>query len=185
MKHFVKYLSVSAITLALCATFASAGDDDADNPPPRGGEGTVTIITEPPNSDVFLGGENLGKSPIEKRKFKSGRYTLIVVDQGYELVNQRFNVWPDKDNVYNGKTTIPKGNIKVTTIPAKCVIYVDGDNADKTDGAPLTVHNLNAGDHTVRAECNNRRSAETLVTVKGEETVEITLDASAPSKKKK
>ena len=45
-----------------------------------------------------------------------------------------------------------------------------------TDGAALTVRNLDAGDHMVRAECG-RRSAEMLVTIKGEETSEIMLDA--------
>ena len=55
-------------------------------------------------------------------------------------------------------------------------IAVDGDQADMTDGAALTVRNLDAGDHMVRAECG-RRSAEMLVTIKGEETSEITLDA--------
>ena len=58
------------------------------------------------------------------------------------------------------------------------------DNADKTDGAALTINNLDAGDHVVRAECSNRKSAEALVTVKGEETVEVTLDASGKKKKK-
>ena len=49
---------------------------------------------------------------------------------------------------------------------------------------PCSIHNLDAGDHVVRAECSNRKSAEALVTVKGEETVEVTLDASGKKKKK-
>ena len=102
-------------------------------------------------------------------------------------MNQRVNIWPgnDKRNVFDYGTKIPKGHIEVTTIPGKCLIYVDGENSDKTDGAALTIHNLDAGDHLVRAECSNRKSAEMLVTVKGEETVKITLDATAGKKKKK
>ena len=178
----MKKLYIFALMVAFLVTSAVADDD----PPPRGNAATVTIITNPPNSDVFLGGEPLGKSPIENLNVKSGRQTLVVIDQGYELVNQRVNIWPgnDKRNVFDFGTKIPKGNIKVTTIPGKCLIYVDGDNSDKTDGAPLTIHNLDAGDHVVRAECSNRKSAETLVTVKGQETVEITLDASGKKKKK-
>lgn len=166
-----KCFSLVAVLL-LCLSIAAF----AEEPPPRGQMGKVTIITDPPGSQVFLGNEDLGKSPIIERDFPSGRHTLIVIDQGYELVNERFNVWPNKVNEFGGKTTIPKGHLKVTTIPAKCYVYVDGDNADKTDGAPLTVRNLDAGDHMVRAECG-KRSAEMLVTVKGEETTEITLDA--------
>ncbi|MDR1760439.1 MAG: PEGA domain-containing protein [Fibrobacter sp.] len=148
-----------------------------DDVPPRGGTGKVTIITDPPNSQVFLGGEDLGKSPIVERDFKSGRHTLVVVDQGYELVNERFNVWPNKVNTYDAKTVIPKGNIRVTTIPGKCVVYVNGELSDKTDGAALTIRNLDAGDHLVRIECGGKRNKEALVNVKGEETTEITIDA--------
>lgn len=177
----MKKLYILALMVAFLATSAIADED----PPPRGKAATINIITEPPNSDVFLGGEPLGKSPIENVSVKSGRQTLVVIDQGFELVNQRVNIWPGNDsrNNFNFGTKIPKGNIKVTTIPGKCIIFVDGDNSDKTDGAPLTIHNLDAGDHVVRAECSNRKSAEALVTVKGEETAEITLDASGKKKK--
>lgn len=160
--------------LALLFVLPAFADEE---PPPRGGIGKVTIITDPPNSQVYLGGEDLGKSPIIEREFKSGRHTLVIVDQGYELVNERFNVWPDKVNTFGGKTVIPKGHIRVTTVPAKCIVYVDGDHSDKTDGAPLTIRNLDAGDHLVRIECGGKRNKEALVQVKGEETTEITIDA--------
>ena len=160
----MKKLYILALLVAFLVSAAVADDD----PPPRGKPATVTIITNPPNSEVYLGNELLGKSPIENMQVQSGRQTLIVIDQGYELVNQRVNVWPGKD--------------KRNTF--ECLIYVDGENSDKTDGAALTIHNLDAGDHLVRAECSNRKSAEMLVTVKGEETVKITLDASGKKKKK-
>ena len=178
----MKKLYVFALLVAFLFTSAVADDD----PPPRGKAAVVTIITNPPNSDVYLGGEPLGKSPIENVSVKSGRQSLVVMDQGFELVSQKVNIWPgnDKRNVFDFGTKIPKGAIKVTTIPGKCIIYIDGENADRTDGAALTITSLDAGDHMVRAECSNRKSAEALVTVKGEETVEITLDASGKKKKK-
>jgi len=182
----MKKLYIFALMVAFIFTSANATDCNGDEPPARGKNAIVNIITEPPNSDVFLGGEPLGKSPIENVTVKSGRQTLVVIDQGFELVNKRVNIWPGKDNCndFNFGTKIPKGHIKVSTNPGKCIIFVDGDQADKTDGAPLTIHNLDAGDHVVRAECSNRKSAEALVTVKGEETVEVSLDATGKKKKK-
>ena len=178
----MKKLYVFALMVAFLFTAAVADED----PPPRDKPAVVNIITNPPNSDVYLGGELLGKSPIENLSVKSGRQTLVVIDQGFELVNQRVNIWPgnDKRNNFDFGTKIPKGHIKVTTNPGKCIIFVDGDQADKTDGAPLTIHNLDAGDHVVRAECSNRKSAEELVTVRGEETAEVTIDATKGKKKK-
>ena len=170
--------------LAFLFTTAVADEED---PPPRGKSAIVNIITEPPNSDVFLGGEPLGKSPIKDKEVKSGRQTLVVIDQGFELVNKRVNIWPGKDsrNNLDFSTKIPKGNIKITTNPPRCLIFVDGEQADKTDGAELVVRSLDAGDHVVRAQCSNRKSAEALVKVVGEETAEVHLDATTGSKKKK
>ena len=180
----MKKLFFFALMMAFLFTTAVADEED---PPPRGKSAIVNIITEPPNSDVFLGGEPLGKSPIKDKEVKSGRQTLVVIDQGFELVNKRVNIWPGNDsrNNFDFSTKIPKGHIKVTTNPTRCLIFVDGEQSDKTDGAELVIHNLDAGDHVVRAQCNNRRSAEALVKVKGEETVDVFLDASTGSKKKK
>ena len=180
----MKKLYIFALMMAFLFTTVVADEED---PPPRGKAATINIITEPPNSDVFRGGEPLGKSPIKDKEVKSGRQTLVVIDQGFELVNKRVNIWPGKDarNNLDFSTKIPKGHIKITTNPPRCLIFVDGEQADKTDGAELVVHNLDAGDHMVRAQCSNRKSAEALVTVKGEETAEVHLDATAGKRKKR
>ena len=77
------------------------------------------------------------------------------------------SMWPNKVNTFGGKTVIPRPYSHHTT-PAKCIIYVDGEHSDQTGGAALTVRNLDAGDHVVRAECSNRKSVEELVKVEGE-----------------
>jgi len=151
--------------------------DDDDNFAPRKGTGTVTIITNPPGSFVYLDGDSLGKSPIIKRSFRSGPLKLIVIDQGKELINTRFNVWPNKENKYEGTTIMPAGTIKITTNPSKCRILLDGEYADRTDGGPLTLNSVDAGDHKVGADCPGRKTYEILVRVEGEQTSELFLDA--------
>lgn len=168
----MKSIYLALLLVFIAPTLLWSTNEDV---PPRGGTGTVTIQTNPPNSDVFLDGEFLGKSPIENRSFRSGRHTLVVIDQGIELVNVRFNVWPNKLNVHEAKTVIPIGSIQVTTIPDRCNVYLNGDYADKTDGGPLTIRGLDAGDHVIMIECN-RRKKEVLVNVKGEETTAVTIN---------
>jgi len=160
------------LMLVLSASVFAQEDDDLA---PRGGTGTVTIITDPPNSDVYLDGEYLGKSPITKKKFRTGPLKLIVQDQNKDLINTRFNVWPNKENVYDAKTVMPIGSIKVTTNPSKCNISLSGETADRTDGGPLTINSVDAGDHTLRADCG-KLSYEVLINVKGEKQTEVYLD---------
>ena len=178
----MKKLSVIALLLLL-ASLCFAQDEAEQKVPPRGKKGRVQVITDPPNSDVYVGGKFLGKSPIQDMEVPSGRTKLVIVDQGYELVNIRFDIWPDSLAVYNAKTVIPKGGIEITTIPGKCYVTIDGDAADYTDGSSLTVKNLDAGDHLVGAKCGNK-TRETMVKVLGEETVKVTIDINAKEEKK-
>jgi len=163
-----------ALSVALALSVNVFADDDEDMAP-RGGTGTVTIITDPPNSDVFLDGQDLGKSPIIKKSFRSGPLRLVVIDQGKELINTRFNVWPNKENKFEGKTTMPAGTIVVTTNPNKCRVLLDGEMADRTDGGPLTLNAVDAGSHTIGAEgCG--KLFEILIPVRGEQTTNVHLD---------
>jgi len=171
--NILRFALPVALTFVLSVINVFADDEFA----PRGGTGTITIITDPPNSDVYLDGDSLGKSPINKRSFRTGPLKLIILDQGKELINTRFNVWPNKENVFRGTTIMPHGTIRVTTTPPKCHIYMDGDRADHTDGGELTLHSVDAGDHTVGAHCPGKKAFEVLINVKGEQTTVIHLDA--------
>jgi hypothetical protein len=166
-----------ALPAALMLFFFVSVFADDDDFAPRGKMGTVTIITDPPNSYVFLDGDSLGKSPIIKRQFRTGPLKLVVIDQGKELINTRFNVWPNKENKYEGTTTMPHGTIKITTNPNKCQVLMDGEYADRTDGGPLTLNSVDAGDHQIGASCPGRKTYEVLVRVEGEQTLELYLDA--------
>jgi len=168
-------LALPAALTLLFSVSAFAGDDEEFAP--RGKMGTVTIITDPPNSYVYLDGDSLGKSPIIKRQFRTGPLRLVVIDQGKELINTRFNVWPNKENKFEGSTVMPHGTIKITTNPSKCQVLLDGEYADRTDGGPLTLNSVDAGDHQVEAACPGRKAYGTIVKVEGEKGVELYLDA--------
>ncbi len=168
--------------LVACSVFALfAGDDEIPEVPERGGMGTVTIKTDPEGSMAYLDGQELGKTPIIKKPFKTGRFDLIIIERGrrqdIELVNTRFNVWPDKENVFETKTRMPWGNIELTTTPGKCQVMIDGEHADKTEGAALTLRNLREGDHMIEINCGRGLRADSLVRIIGEETIKVHLDA--------
>ena len=162
----------AAVLLAFSVTVFAEGEDDIA---PRGQKGTITIITEPSNSDVYLDGEYLGKSPITKKSFQSGRGWLIIMEGEKQLYKERFNVWPNKENKIEIKTIMPHGTIIITTNPNKCKVYLDGENADRTEGGPLTLNSVEVGSHTVGADgCG--KYLEVMVPVRGEQTTEVHLD---------
>ena len=181
----MKSLKILTALLACAAFAAFAGDDDFEVPE-RGETGHVTIKTDPQGSKVYLDGEELGKTPIVNREFPTGRFDLIIIEEGrrqqIELVNQRFNVWPDKNgkqdqrNVFEQKTRMPWGNLELTTTPGKCQVMIDGELADRTDGGTLTMRNIREGDHLIEIKCGGA-TADTLVRIIGEETLKVHLKA--------
>jgi len=80
---------------------------------------------------------------------------------------------------------MPHGTIKITTKPSKCQILLDGEYADRTDGGPLTLNSVDAGDHQIGAACPGRKTYDVLVKVEGEKTVELFLDAEKRTHTKK
>ena len=183
----MKSLKILTALLACAAFAAFAGDDDFEVPE-RGETGHVTIKTDPQGSKVYLDGEELGKTPIVNREFPTGRFDLVIIDdenakQAQQLVNMRFNVWPDKNgkqdprNVYETKTRMPWGNLELTTTPGKCQVMIDGDLADRTDGGTLTLHNIREGDHLIEINCGGGMVKDSLVRIVGEETIKVHLNA--------
>lgn len=161
------------IHLTLTLALVSFSQLFAEEPiPERGGEGTVTLDIKPAGSIVYLGGEEIGKTPIKNLKFRSGRHDLTVMDQGQELIATRFNVFPNKENVYEAKTTMPFGVVEVTTVPSSCEVHVDGEHASGTAGAALKIGRLDVGDHFIEVKCG-RRKLSSIVTVEGEKTTKV------------
>ncbi len=168
MKNLLKLMMVFALT-----TFTFAQEEEPAIPE-RGGEGTVTIELDPPGSEVYIDGDLIGKAPIKNLKFRSGRFDLIVIDQEQELVNARFNVWANKENIFNGKTVMPFGNINVSLVGARrCGLTIDGEDAGNVEKeAPVLVKNLDAGDHMIR--CGR---LELLLNLPGETTIDVVVNA--------
>ncbi len=172
MKIFSFVSSFAVFILILSA--ANAGAQDIIQVPPRGGTGSIEVLTEPEKAIAYLGGQKLGKTPVEA-SFASGRYTLTILLDGEELVNERVNIWPGQKTTIEKKLVLPYGSIELTTIPSRCNVLIDGEDATGTDGAPLTINNVEAGVRLLKVSCG-KKSKEVEVDVLGEQTVKVTVD---------
>jgi hypothetical protein len=164
--------SLLAIGLLTTATFAQ----DEERIPDRGKKGTVTIITKPEGAKVYLDGDSIGITPIENLEFKSGRHPIKIYDVTgkYEVVNSKFNVWPDSNNVYNSDVLTPQGSIKVVT-KGNCKVFLDTDDnwAGNTEGGSLKINSVASGDHKVMIKCGGGKMIEKMVKVESGKVKEI------------
>ena len=174
---------LSTMALTLCLGFwsgvsadASAQADDGGDPPPRGGKGSIKIITTPEKASAFLGGVKLGNTPVDTA-FESGRHTLTLMLNGEELVRERVNIWPNKVTTVEKKLLMPYGNLTLTTNPlnCNCRVTIDGEDVGGTKGGVLTINRIEAGTRVVKVYYG-KRSKEVNVDILAEETVELAVD---------
>ncbi len=160
------------------STPVPAGDSSGaagDSVPPRGGQGTLKIVTTPEKAVAYMGGVKLGLTPIDT-SFESGRNTLTILLNGEELVHERVNIWPNKTTTIEKQLLMPYGGVAIRTVPGcYCRVIIDGEEVGTTKGGPLTINRLEAGTRVIRVS-NGKRSKEFKVNILPEQTVDLEVN---------
>ncbi len=167
---------ISIVFGLLFSSLAFTQEDDGSDMevPERGGTGQVTVITTPSKAKVYLGGEEIGITPIEEKSFPSGRHDLTIMLQGEELVSKRVNVWPNKTTKIEETLVMPYGTVIVSGAPNNTRIQIDDVDVGKTEGGPLTINNVQQGDHILKAS-RGAKKRKYDISVSGEDTTEVKI----------
>ena len=141
-------------------------DDTAFDPsigkPERGTPATLEIVTRPSGAEIYYADEYRGKSPITIQA-SSGRDDLSIDLDGWNLYKSRVNLWPNKTTTLNIELKLPLGTLKITTVPAKAAITLDGKPIGSTQGAELNVGKVPAGKHNICATGGGRSACQAIV----------------------
>ncbi|MDB5106987.1 MAG: hypothetical protein JWP91_4676 [Fibrobacteres bacterium] len=181
MHHHIRILG-AVMVLALSLPGVSLGEttgncsQDPDNPPARGQNGSVSVVTTPEKAVVYLGGQKLGLSPVDT-VFPSGRHSLTIMLNGEELVKERVNICSGEKTTVTKELKMPYGSVAVKTNPLKmnARVTVDGEEVGSTKGGILTINRLEAGTRIFKVS-NGKHHKEVSVNVLPEETVELNVD---------
>lgn len=171
-----KFFVGLALALALPNVVRAECPQDGDNPPARGGSGSLSVTTTPEKAVVYLGGIKYGASPVDSAA-PSGRHTLTIMLNGEELVNERVNICAGEKTVITKDLKMPYGNVAIRTNPLNinAKVTIDGDHVGTTKGGVLTVNRLEAGSRVIKVS-NGKRAKELTVNILPEETVELNVD---------
>ena len=167
---------VLAMGLSLPSSLRADCPQDSDNPPERGGKGSVSVSTTPAKAVVYVGGIKLGPSPVDG-EVPSGRHTLTIMLNGEELVNERINICDGQTTTTEKTLLMPYGNVAIKTNPLNinAKVSVDGEQVGSTGGGVLTINRLEAGTRVIKVS-HGRRSKEVTVDVLPEQTVELDIN---------
>ena len=113
--------------------------------------GNVIITSEPAGSPVSIDGTERGQTPLTVA-LNPGAYS-VVVGSGEQARTQSVNVTGGSDASMHVQLPQPvaapaptTGALQITTEPAGARVWVDGELRGV---APITISNLNAGDHAI------------------------------------
>lgn len=162
----------------------------ADSFPDRGETATISIITEPPGSDVYVDKEFLGTSPIVNKEWHSGFQQIYISEKtggrlgrDIPLCQDTVKIWPGQNLELKINTVMPYGNVQIKTGIGGCEISLDGNYFNRSEGEITLVRRLPAGTHEVSVSCKNGKRS-TVVQIEGDKTVEADLSGKSSKKKK-
>ncbi|HEV8334812.1 MAG TPA: PEGA domain-containing protein [Candidatus Polarisedimenticolia bacterium] len=135
--------------------------------------GSLSVATDPPGAEAFLGEDPLDKTPIVGRALMQGTYKLRLVLKGFEDYEEDVAVTPRTELKKEVRLKPNRRILQFVTQPNGVNVLVDGQLVGTTFGtlppeqqslardagidparasAPLLVPNVTPGDHQVRFE---------------------------------
>lgn len=146
--------------------------------------GNVTITSEPSESTVTIDGAVRGQTPMTIA-LNSGAH-VVVVGTGGQARSQDVNV--TRGGASSMHVQLPaataaspavavKGALQIATEPAGARVWVDGEARGQ---APITISNLNGGDHAVTVRSGSGDAINRTVTVQAGTTASLVITMPGP-----
>ena len=141
--------------------------------------GNVTITSEPSGSTVTIDGAVRGQTPLTIA-LNSGAH-VVLVGTGGQARSQDVNVTRGGDASMHVQLPAPttaspavavKGALQIATEPAGARVWVDGEARGQ---APITISNLNGGDHAVTVRSGSGDAINRTVTVQAGTTASLVI----------
>jgi formylglycine-generating enzyme required for sulfatase activity len=135
--------------------------------------GTLEVDSEPRGADVFLDGENVGKTPWRAERKPSGTYSLRVVLANYLTYTGTVTVEDGKTARVLARLEQNFGSLRVESDPPGAAITLN----DQPTGAvtPHTIEAVQPGVAVVRLTLDGYGEAVERATVKNRETTRLSV----------
>ncbi|NQU05599.1 MAG: PEGA domain-containing protein [Calditrichaeota bacterium] len=137
----------------------------------------LKVTSDPSGATVFLDGDRLGMTPLEKNDLTPGEGMLTVEKDGYVTNSQIVRLKVGDNPPVNVYLAIQTGSISITTIPSGAEVFLDNESIGVYNGTPIVRNKLSIGSHTarVRMEGYNDASQTIDVTFNTTSTVQLSL----------
>lgn len=139
------------------------------------GTGNLMVTTSQPGAQVFLNGEFIGQTPLEKKYIMASSHSLLVIKDGYKSITENFTITKGENFELDFKLVSVWGILKIFTEPKQSLIYLDGKYLGR---GPGIFKNIQVGPHRIRITHRNFRdwTGEFNLKADEEKTIRIKLE---------
>jgi len=111
----------------------------------------LKVTSDPSGAMVFLDGDRLGTTPLERDDLNLGEVTLVISKDGYEPNSHQVRLVTEHIESIQVSLTPQQGSVSITTNPAGADVFIDGEWIGIFESVPLKVDHLSLGKHYVIA----------------------------------
>jgi hypothetical protein len=124
--------------------------------------GSVSVLSVPSGSLVYLDQELLGSTPVTRSGLLPGSYLVRVEKEGYLTWEKSVTVHPDSSNILTAGLVSGSGSLSIKSFPWNAGILLDGQMKGYT---PLLIQGLPAGSHSLEITKPGYQSKTEIVQV--------------------
>ena len=135
----------------------------------------LKVTSDPIGATVYLDGESLGMTPLERADLTPGEGTLLVELSGYVTNTQPVRLKGGETAPVNLFLVPQTGAVEVTTEPAGAEVWLDDQPLGTYQGTPLVKDKLRLGMHSVRAARGGYDEATQSIGVDFNRTTKVKL----------
>ncbi|MBZ0265818.1 SUMF1/EgtB/PvdO family nonheme iron enzyme [bacterium] len=138
-------------------------------------EASLRVTSNPTDAQVWLDGDLLGITPVNRSDLTPGEKTLVVAMDGYEANTQQIRLSSDQLRTIQVDLFAMTGAVEISTVPLGATVYLDGQVLGEYKGTPLKKDNLELGSHRVHAVLGGHEDANGGVSVEYNKTATVHL----------
>ncbi len=135
----------------------------------------MSVTSEPTGATVFLDGNRLGKTPLERQNLAPGESSLTVQLEGYITNSQPINLKASETRQINVYLVRQTGSVSVTASPTGTEVFLDGKSVGIYRNKPLELEKVTLGRHTISGKFEGYQPAEETISVEFNQTTTIKL----------
>ena len=139
----------------------------------------LKVTSDPSGATIYLDGDVIGTTPLERSDLTPGESTIIVSKEGYEPNSQQIRLIASQLKTIHVDLFLMMGSVSITTNPTGADVWLDGQSVGKYQGTPIIKNKLTLGKHTARAALEGYEDATSNFTVEYNKKTPVELNLRA------